>query len=213
MEAAQNKNSSASPKQDARWARTRQRLVAGGRQAFAERGVEATSVLDIVRAAGVSQPSFYNHFESKQALAHEIATEFFRKDRLAKQKVFASVDDPAEAIAINISQTLAIATEDPVIAWALVKSEALRELVISSTRDPLAEMIKAGAKAGRFVADNPHSVALAIRGGALAVIQDMLNNETDSASQSFQELALRMLGLSPAEATDVVQRALTKNAR
>ena len=64
-------------KADARWARTRERLLEGGRKAFAESGVEATTVLEIVRAAGVSQPSFYNHFATKDELAREITAEFF----------------------------------------------------------------------------------------------------------------------------------------
>jgi AcrR family transcriptional regulator len=195
-------------KADARWARTRQRLLDGGREAFAAKGVEATSVLEIVRAAGVSQPSFYNHFASKDELAREIAAEFFRADRLAKQAVFAAVDDPAEAIAVNVYQTLSIATQDPVIAWTLIKSETLRNLVISSNADPLAEMISAGITAGRFAATDPHVVALAIRGGAFAVLQDMLSNSGDARVCScYQELTLRMLGLSIEESVKVVRRA------
>ncbi|MBK8445564.1 MAG: TetR/AcrR family transcriptional regulator [Micropruina sp.] len=40
-------------------------LVAAATRAFAERGVTATSVADIVRAAGVSQGTFYLYFTSK----------------------------------------------------------------------------------------------------------------------------------------------------
>lgn len=205
----------ASPdKGDARWARTRQSLLDGGRKAFAESGVEAATVLEIVRAAGVSQPSFYNHFSSKDELAREIAADFFRQDRRAKLAVFAEVDDPAEAIAINIYHTLAIARHDPLIAWALIKSESLRNLVMSSSADPLADMISTGIKAGRFAASNPHTIALAIRGGAFAVIQDILNGTADDdACPCYQELILRMLGLNPAESVGVVQRALLRVER
>ncbi|MGI9342009.1 MAG: TetR/AcrR family transcriptional regulator, partial [Gammaproteobacteria bacterium] len=150
-------------KQDARWARTRQRLIEGGREAFASRGVEGASVLDIVRAAGVSQPSFYNHFASKDALAREIAAEFFHADRRAKRAVFAKTADPAEAIAINVVDTLSIATTDPVIAWTLIKSSALRSAVISAANDPLVDMIRSGIEVGRFSASCAKSVALAIR--------------------------------------------------
>lgn len=195
-------------KEDARWARTRQRLLDGGRKAFAERGVEAATVLEVVRAADVSQPSFYNHFASKDELAHEIAADFFRKDRQAKLEVFRSIDDPAEAIAINVFHTLSIATDDPVITWILIKSEMLRSLVISSNNDPLADIITTGIKRGRFSAGNPHVTALAIRGGTLAVMQDILNgNAEDNAAGSFQELVLRMLGLTVEESTQVVKHA------
>ena len=199
---AQNK-----PKQDARWERTRQRLIDGGRRAFAERGVEGATVLDIVRAAGVSQPSFYNHFESKDALAREIAAEFFRTDRQTKQAVFEQTADPAEAIAINVADTLSIATTDPVIAWTLIKSSALRSAVIAGTNDPLEKMIKAGNAAGRFQVPCTRSAVLAIRGGAIAVIQGMLNKTVDNnADKNFQELVLRMLGLDADEAATVAAR-------
>ncbi|MDP6437885.1 MAG: TetR/AcrR family transcriptional regulator [Gammaproteobacteria bacterium] len=196
-------------KADARWARTRERLLEGGREAFAANGVEATTVLEIVRYAGVSQPSFYNHFESKHELAREIASEFFRKDRQTKQLIFEQIDDPAVAIAINIGQTLSIAMTDPVIGWTLVKSETLRELVVSSSADPLVEMISAGVSKGRFCVDSAHTVALVIRGATLAVVQDMLSGTADDdASAYFQILVLRMLGLSAAESNKVVARAL-----
>jgi AcrR family transcriptional regulator len=198
-------------KADARWARTRQRLLEGGRKAFAEAGVEATTVLEIVRAAGVSQPSFYNHFESKDELAREITAEFFRNDRLEKLAVFEQVDDPAEAIAINIDHTLSVVTADPVIAWTLIKSRTLRDFVISSKTDPLVEMIKTGVKKGRFQTESPHTIALTIRGAGLALMQDILNGTSDkNASRCFQELVLRMLGLSPAESAEVVARSQTR---
>jgi AcrR family transcriptional regulator len=195
-------------KADARWARTRQRLLEGGREAFAKSGVESTTVLEIVRAAGVSQPSFYNHFATKDELAREIAADFFRNDKRAKQAVFDEVEDPAEAIAINIHHTLAIATNDPVIAATLIKSETLRELVISSSADPLVDMIKAGMRKGRFDVASPHTLALVIRGAALALLHDILSGTADSnASGCFQELVLRMLGLNVKESAQVVARS------
>lgn len=195
-------------KTDARWARTRRRLLEGGRKAFARAGVEATTVQEIVRAAGVSQPSFYNHFTSKDELAREIAADFFRRDRDNKQAVFDRIEDPAVAIAINIHDTLSIASEDPVIAWALIKSESLRDLVISNRADPLVEMINAGADKGRFIITNAQTIALVIRGAALAIVRDLLNEGSQQESVTeFQQLVLRMLGLSPEESTRIVARA------
>ncbi len=191
---------------DARWARTRQRLLDGGRQVFAEQGVEAATVLDIVRAAGVSQPSFYNHFDSKEALAEEFIAAYFRRDIQAKRAVFDLIDDPAAAIAINIGQTLAVITEDPVIAWTIIRSESLRQLVISSDHDPLANMIDSGIRQQRFAACNTRTVALVIRGGAFAVMQDMLNgNASGTAVRDYQELVLRMLGLTADASVAVVE--------
>jgi len=197
-------------KHDARWARTRERLLDGARKAFAEHGVEAASVQQIVRAAGVSQPSFYNHFTSKQELAKEMVAEFYRSDIISKQAVFNQIEDPAEAIAINVYHTLSIATVDPVIAWALVRSSTLRDLIISSDDDPLVEMITRGVMQKRFDVDYPHTVAITIRSGALAVVQSILNGDAEEGVvDAYQQLVLRMLGLSPAESASVAASALS----
>jgi len=200
---------------DARWERTRRKLLEGGREVFAECGVEAASVQQIVRAAGVSQPSFYNHFKSKDELALEMAAEFFRQDKLAKKAVFDQIEDPAEAIAINVYHTLMIAVDDPVIAWALIRSSTLRDLIISSDNDPLVGMITEGVIQKRFDVDYPHTVAVAIRAGALAVVQKILAERAEEgAITGYQELVLRMLGLSPEESATVVAHAgehLTRN--
>jgi AcrR family transcriptional regulator len=50
-------------------AERRQRIEAAATELFAERGYAATTVEDIVRAAGVTKPILYRHFESKQELA------------------------------------------------------------------------------------------------------------------------------------------------
>ena len=133
---------------------------------------------------------------------------FFRQDRERKLQVFEEVKDPAVAIAINVQQTLSIATDDPVIAWTFIKSDHLRALVISSDKDPLAAMINAGVKQKRFDVRSARTVAITIRGAALAVVQDVLNGTADkNAVREFQCLVLRMLGISPQECTVVVKQA------
>jgi AcrR family transcriptional regulator len=47
---------------------TRGALVAAGRALFAERGYEATSIEEIVRAARVTRGALYHHFADKRAL-------------------------------------------------------------------------------------------------------------------------------------------------
>src|SRR6202166_721624 len=53
-------------------ASVRDRLVASAVEVFHARGVNGCSVQDIVDAAGVPKGSFYNHFDSKEALGVEV---------------------------------------------------------------------------------------------------------------------------------------------
>jgi len=56
--------------------RTRAKLLAVAAAEFAQRGYHNTKVGDIVKSAGLSQPSFYLYFESKEAAYEELVAEF-----------------------------------------------------------------------------------------------------------------------------------------
>ncbi len=57
----------------------RERLLEAGVQAFSKSGFNGCSVQDITEAAGVPKGSFYNHFESKEALG-AAAIEYYWDD-------------------------------------------------------------------------------------------------------------------------------------
>lgn len=51
-----------------------ERIHLAARRLFLERGFDATTVDDIVAQADVAQKTFFNHYASKDALLHELAT-------------------------------------------------------------------------------------------------------------------------------------------
>ena len=59
----------------ARGQRTRQRILDAAETVFGERGYEAASIVDITRAAGVAQGTFYLYFNSKKAVFAELVGE------------------------------------------------------------------------------------------------------------------------------------------
>jgi TetR/AcrR family transcriptional repressor of nem operon len=54
----------------------REQLLSAGLETLHRRGFNATSVQDITEAAGVPKGSFYNHFESKEALGAEAVIKY-----------------------------------------------------------------------------------------------------------------------------------------
>lgn len=54
----------------------REQIVTAGLAALHGKGFNATSVQDITEAAGVPKGSFYNHFESKDALGAEVVQRY-----------------------------------------------------------------------------------------------------------------------------------------
>ena len=55
---------------------TREDILQAGLKCLAEKGFNAIGVQDITDAAGVPKGSFYNHFESKEALGAEIVARY-----------------------------------------------------------------------------------------------------------------------------------------
>ena len=55
---------------------TREQIIQAGLKCLVERGFNAVGVQDITEAAGVPKGSFYNHFESKEALGVEIVERY-----------------------------------------------------------------------------------------------------------------------------------------
>src|SRR6202451_4128529 len=55
---------------------TREQIVQAGLKCLVERGFNGVGVQDITDAAGVPKGSFYNHFESKEALGAEIVERY-----------------------------------------------------------------------------------------------------------------------------------------
>ncbi|MEW6187399.1 MAG: TetR/AcrR family transcriptional regulator [Thermodesulfobacteriota bacterium] len=53
----------------------RQRLLAGARELFAHKGYAATTVREIVQAAGVTKPALYYYFQNKEGIFLELMRE------------------------------------------------------------------------------------------------------------------------------------------
>lgn len=56
---------------------SRGRLLAAAASEFAAKGFHRARVSDIVKAAGLTQASFYQYFESKEGLYQQLMDEFF----------------------------------------------------------------------------------------------------------------------------------------
>src|ERR1700677_4077550 len=58
----------------------RQKIVDAGLKVLIQKGFNGSAVQDITAAAGVPKGSFYNHFESKEALGAEIVDRYGRNN-------------------------------------------------------------------------------------------------------------------------------------
>ncbi len=79
-------------------------------QIFRDRGYDATSVSDVARALGMTKAGLYHHFESKEALLHEIMN--YGLDRVRDDVVIPvrAIRDPEERLRQLVVRHARIAT-------------------------------------------------------------------------------------------------------
>ncbi|MGP4132285.1 TetR/AcrR family transcriptional regulator [Pantoea tagorei] len=82
---------------------TRERLLDASVKLFAEKQFHGTRISDIVKAAGVTQPSFYSYFQSKEELYSLLIAQFDEEleELVASMLIDASL--PRENVLENIT--------------------------------------------------------------------------------------------------------------
>ena len=76
----------------------REQLIEVATKLFAKTGYDATTTADIARAAGVTEPILYRHFESKQELFVAIVRDVSATTVQAWNDQITGVNDPAEKL-------------------------------------------------------------------------------------------------------------------
>jgi AcrR family transcriptional regulator len=80
---------------------------------FAERGFDATSVREIVEAAGVAKPTLYYYFGSKEGLAQALLTVPLSSLVSAMRHLVGTVDDPTRCLEQVIEAQYTFCRDDP----------------------------------------------------------------------------------------------------
>src|SRR5579863_2505476 len=80
---------------------------------FADRGYDATSVREIVEAAGVAKPTLYYHFQSKEGLASALLTVPLTNLVDTLRRVVTTVQDPIACLEQVIEARYVTFREDP----------------------------------------------------------------------------------------------------
>jgi AcrR family transcriptional regulator len=205
-----NAEATTSGRVDRRKERTRSALVGAARHLLSE-GRTNVSIQEITDAADVGFGSFYNHFESKEAL-FEVAVESTVEDwALLRDRIVAGFDDPAEVFAVSFRMAGRLQRQAPELARALLNS-GLGVLTHDQGLAPRARRdIVAATAAGRFDVEDP-DIALMAAGGSLLGLLHWLDEhpgaDAEALSDEMAERILRMFGMSKREARKLCTRAL-----
>jgi AcrR family transcriptional regulator len=195
-------------RQERRREKTRASLVGAAQDLFARQGVEATAIAEITEAADVGFGSFYNYFDSKEAIAEAALGAAMEDQKATLFELIDPVTDPAETVALAHAYLIRQALGDPTFGWLLVRLDASHRLLIRALGDRARQDIRDGVKAGRFVTADPEVAFFGTGGALLLVMRALLDGDLDeSAGIRHCEGVLRMLGVADGEVADIARRA------
>jgi len=213
------------PEREPRGARrkreTRGKLLEAAFRLMAERGVDGVAINEITEAADVGFGSFYNHFESKEAVYAALMDAVFEEFGDALDRLVAAVEDPAEVISISVRHTLLRARREPLWGRFLVREGLSARVLSRGLGVRLLRDIQRGVAKGRFRLADPLLSFVTFGGGVLAAIAMSIEIEgpraaelaqfglvADDLSERAVATLLANLGLPPSEASAIALRPL-----
>lgn len=88
---------------------------------FADRGYEATSVREIVEAAGVAKPTLYYHFQSKEGLATALVTVPLSNLVATLRHIVTTFEDPISCLEQVIECVTSFSARIPTAAGSFIR--------------------------------------------------------------------------------------------
>lgn len=151
----------------------RARLFRAAMHLFGAKGYAATSVRDIVQAAGVTAPSLYHHFGNKEGLYLAIVREGREHLEAARRKALEAGGSASERIRRLCRTHFERHREAAQLTWAVERimsdptqagpSVDFRALALDSVRQ-FEQLVEEGVASGEFRRCAPRHVALALVG-------------------------------------------------
>lgn len=205
---------------------TRERLLDAALALMSSKGMEGVAINEITDRADVGFGSFYNHFESKEAIYIVLIDKFFEEFADALEESIASLEDPAEIIATSIRHTVRRAANDPVWGRFLLREGLSADALTRGLGRRLLRDIQNGVASGRFGAADTTMCFLAVGGMVLTAITAQLallgkadakakalfaaGNDLGPLDQRTSTMCLQILGLKRDEALAISGQALAE---
>jgi AcrR family transcriptional regulator len=188
-------------------ARSRAQLIDAALAVYAREGLEAASINEIAREAGMANGTFYLHFKDKEELISVVA--FAVSGEIAREmdEAMAGNDDAVERVSFGTRQFIHTAIEQ--LNWGLAFFQAF--WVLPELRDQVSRYLRGdlerGAAQGAFTV--PIDDFLVDMVGSLvnaALFARMNGNAGPEAGSKVAEMQLRLLGVEAQRAKEVAWR-------
>ncbi|MDO5633069.1 MAG: TetR/AcrR family transcriptional regulator [Paracoccus sp. (in: a-proteobacteria)] len=179
----------------------RRRLIESAMPVFAEKGVDAVVIDDVILAAGVSRGTFYKYFPSTRDLMVAISEELGNELMSLVESVVAPIPDPAHRVALGLRLFIDTAQAFPLFAGFARVTGLEAAGPTSLIYDYLPPHLEEGREQGQFM-DIPLAVSLDSIAGAvlLSVLRQSVSAPDTQQVEQVVSFILRGLGMTPDEA-------------
>ncbi|MBA2933478.1 TetR/AcrR family transcriptional regulator [Sphingomonas sp. CGMCC 1.13654] len=193
-----------------RRSRTREALVRAGFSLFGQGPSDAVSIDDIVKAAGTSKQTFYNHFTDKaallEAILHQVRERYEALCFAVNEGESDAARRSARALCVYARQTI----NDP-DGGHFIARLILDDLGISEINRGVVGDLELGLRQGRYAIPVLETAVAFIFGITQALVARVILcsdlSQATVISQQFAMLMLRALGIDTREAELIASQA------
>lgn len=183
-------------------------LIAACEDLLVQQPIDALTITNIVKAAGVAKGSFYNHFADKEALASAVAVAIIQDFHLAVAKNNDNVTDPACRMSRAVCTFMHSALSNPRRTTIMLRTHDWITSSKLQTQENSNRDIEEGVRTGRFRKRSAEVGSTLVLGTAsfsmIRVVQDKLSTEqTINLSINVCLLILCGLGVEEKEALKI----------
>jgi len=187
-------------------ARTRGVLIDSGLEIFGQKGIINSRLDDITKFAGMSNATFYNHFKDKDDLVSAVATSIALELVAAVEEQVVDIKDPAIRLVVSTNTVMRTALQHERWSYVLATAFFLVPEGLIDVGGYLKNNIDRGIAQGVF---NTRCDEFQLNQLASVFISGLRELRKDNLSiiDRTSENLLRLLGVSPAKASTILDEA------
>lgn len=180
--------------------RTRARILSAAARVIASRGEANVTIDDFITEAAVARGTFYNYFDSRDALIDQLWAYVGRQPFQRIQHQCAALADPAARLIAELRLVIAQAARDETWGWLVYAMSGQSEVNEDLLTYPSADL-EAGLAAGRFRFERLASARDLVVAVSRSLLRATLEHDASAGHVSETcRLTLCALGLSRSEA-------------
>ena len=190
--------------------RTRGVLLDSAVSVFATKGFEATRIIDITSHADLANGTFYNYYQDKEELLHDVATGLAIEITGRINDEMEGLSHGPTRVALATARMLRLARREPEWLDVFLESVFIIPELQSAIVQYLRQDLEMGVEQGHFVIE----INLLLINQFLSLVRAaLLLDRTMSDETIIQtcEAALRLLGTPPARATKQVSTVFKRH--